>query len=522
MLKQFSKHYFTIDQSNLIKKVYESCIYPCQATKILPKETLLYSTTTIPESVGQFFSADVLEDYKQRILVIRENLTSYTDACIIQNQTKAALKSAIIALVTRLKLGDSCKIRVDNQSSLSSLKSDCTLIPLGISLETGHPKNVNKNAGAEKAIRELREQIVKLSPHGGPIDASTLARAIAHLNDVIRHSGFSSKELLYSREKNTGENIRLDDKELSSKQLKNRLSSHHSSALYASRNGPAVNIPDLAVGDLVFVKSDRSKSKARDSYFIIELDDLQKLATVQKFPMNHFRHHPIKVHYQNLYLANDTDCESIVNNPNEQPCMDTRSLQPTPKKIPPYQYPKPTYYPSSSDTESENEEEPNTDPLQDLFLTPPTEDNQSDYDEPDNNSSVEDPDDFPPSGSQSPPEIVEHIDVPENSVIHLQQPEYGTTDYIRPNDVIFIVKDGYWQRARLLSHAGKKTLKHGSLYWNLEGLDDNWKLGCYLFPGQSWGILQEKDVGINLENVTLQAPSLSTHYEEEVFQEEVA
>ena len=46
--------------------------------KIIPKQTLLYSTTTIPEFVGQFFSVHVHEESKQRILVIRENLTSYT------------------------------------------------------------------------------------------------------------------------------------------------------------------------------------------------------------------------------------------------------------------------------------------------------------------------------------------------------------------------------------------------------------------------------------------------------------
>ena len=219
MQKQFSKQYFTLDQQMIIKQVYDSCTFPCQAMKIIPKETLLYSTTTIPEFVGQFFNADVLEESKQRILVIRENLTSYTDACLIPNQTKAALKGAIITLIARLKLGDFCTIRIDNQSSLASLKADKSLIPLGISLETGHPKNINKNAGAEKAIRELREQIVKISPRGGPIDATTLARAISHLNDVVRHSGFSSKELLYSREKITGENIQLNDSELSSKQL---------------------------------------------------------------------------------------------------------------------------------------------------------------------------------------------------------------------------------------------------------------------------------------------------------------
>ena len=54
---------------------------------------------------------------------------------------------------------------------------------------------MNKNATADKAIRELREQLVRLSPHGGAVSDATLARATAFLNSTIRHTGRSAKEL---------------------------------------------------------------------------------------------------------------------------------------------------------------------------------------------------------------------------------------------------------------------------------------------------------------------------------------
>ena len=73
----------------------------------------------------------------------------------------------MIVLASRLMLGNKTTIRVDGQSSLSSLRADKSLEPLGIFLEVGRPKNPNKNAVAGKAIRELRSQIIKLSPHGG-------------------------------------------------------------------------------------------------------------------------------------------------------------------------------------------------------------------------------------------------------------------------------------------------------------------------------------------------------------------
>ena len=511
MKKLFSKQYFVIDQMNLIQKVYDTCSYPCQAMKILPKETLQFSTSTKPDYVGQYYNADVLEESNQKILVIRENLTSYTDACIVPNQTKSALRNAIITLIARLKLSDHCTVRVDNQSSLSSLKNDNSLTPLGIVLETGHPKNVNKNAGAEKAIRELREQLVKISPHGGPVDSSTLARAISFLNDVIRHSGFSAKELLYSREKSTGENIKLDDRQLSDHQLKRRVNSHKSSAKYSSRNGPPVFLPRLSVGDLVFVKSDRSKSKARDSYFIISLDDSQQLATIQKFPMTYFKHHPIKVHYQNLYLA-DKSCEDLCGKSFNQRLNDSTGTSTEPNLKCETAKSSPKYAPTSSESDSDDEEEEeNTSQTSQNppFLTPPPEDITPEL------SIASDPNSPDASSDNSLP-------LEQETIVHLQQPSISDRNYLQRDETIVLVKDGFWQRARLLSHAGKRSLKNGSLYWNISGIDDKWTMGCYLFPGQSWGVLRGPDKYMDLTNATFVNPALSLNQEEAELEEEVA
>ena len=303
MQKQFSRQYFMLDEARTLQRVWDTCEFPCQASRILPKETMKYKTETKPEKLGQFFNGDVMEESGQKILILRENLTSYTDSLIIKNQTKPCLKDALIVLASRLKLGDNLTIRTDGQSSLASLRADKSLEPLGIFLEIGRPKNINKNAPAEKAIRELREQLVRLSPHGGPVSEATLARATAFLNGLIRHTGRSAKELWLSRDQLSGANIHLDDKDISDTQFANRQLSHIPSSKYASRNGKPANVPDLHIGDTVFVKSDRSKSKARDSYFILSLDDKNQLATLQKFPMSHFRVHPIQVQYQNLYLT---------------------------------------------------------------------------------------------------------------------------------------------------------------------------------------------------------------------------
>ena len=44
--------------------------------------------------------------------------------------------------------------------------------------------------------------------------------------------------------------------------------------------------------------------------------------------------------------------------------------------------------------------------------------------------------------------------------------------------------------------------------------------GCYLFPGQSWGVLDNSHENLDFGNVTFVTPALD--YEEELQEEEVA
>ena len=114
----------------------------------------------------------------------------------------------------------------------------------------------------DKAIQELRDQIVKISPKGGPINPGTLTRAVTALNVTIRKSRCSAKELWLSRDQISGENLHLDDHKLSQEQFQARQNSHASSAAYSSRLGKPVSLSPINVRDTIFIKSDRSKSKA--------------------------------------------------------------------------------------------------------------------------------------------------------------------------------------------------------------------------------------------------------------------
>ena len=182
-------------------------------------------------------------------------MTSYTDAMFIKDETKKTLRDALVILTSKLRVDRVVTVRVDAQSALKSEE---------IQLDIRSAKNKNKDAVAEKAIREFRLELVKQAPSGGLITETILAKAIRNLNSRIRHTGCSSKELWTKRDQSSGEPLRFNDSQLSDIQFEMRQKSHKSSAKYDSKDAPEVTLPDLKIGDTVYIKSDARKNKARD------------------------------------------------------------------------------------------------------------------------------------------------------------------------------------------------------------------------------------------------------------------
>ena len=115
------------------------------------------------------------------------------------------MRETLIQSTSKLRNPQKIVVRVDAQSSLKALKDDRVLKEEDIELDIGSAKNKNKNSVAEKAIRELREEIVKLSPHGGKISETILAKATMNLNLRIRHTGHSARELWIKRDQTCGQ-----------------------------------------------------------------------------------------------------------------------------------------------------------------------------------------------------------------------------------------------------------------------------------------------------------------------------
>ena len=526
MNKLFSRHYYILDQVKILKEVWESCDVPCQASRLIKQETMSFNTETVPEVVSSRFNADVIEESKQKILVVRENLTSYTTAAIIKDQTAQTLRQNISILLYQLRLGKKALVRVDGQSALASIATNQDLADEGILLETGHSKNVNKNAVAEKAIRELREQMVKLNPSGGPISPIILAKAVSNLNDVIRHTGRSARELFMARDSVSGEKLNISDQKIADLQFKKRRINCDSSARHSSRDAPAVELPQLNVGDSVFIKSDRSKSHARDKFIVLEVNSDTAMATLQKFPMKNFRRNPLSVQLQNIYRAphnnphqqnqteslHESDYQDVPDqndhlNPNQTkpPAQQERSLRIIQE-----------YSSSSSDSEySDDQDDDST--------------SESQYH---SASEVSDDDVLPvpvpvpvplpvpvPVPVLHPEPILQQFlpqheplpgpHPPENLLYHrltLLQPMAKSANAPRKGDILaFKMTDG-WVKVKLISNSGYKHVKYNSHYWNIMDLSTEEMFGSYLIQDQFWGVLRGEDKEVNLQTTQLMTP----------------
>ena len=137
----------------------------CASLKKVPTTVQIQSTGDPPCAVGLYFAVDVLKRYKQLVMVLRECVTSYTCSCLIEDETKDTLCSALVRLCIETRpLGTGVTIRVDPAPGFTGLQCDDFLRLQGITLEIGRIKNVNKNPVAEHAIAELGEELLRYDP----------------------------------------------------------------------------------------------------------------------------------------------------------------------------------------------------------------------------------------------------------------------------------------------------------------------------------------------------------------------
>ena len=293
------RHFYALDLPKTIERVHNTC-HTCASLMTFPNSLIKQTSEDPPESIGINFAADVLKRSRQLILLLRETVTSYTAACIIQDEKRVSLREGLIRLIVGLHPldGPAAVVRVDPAPGFVSLKNDESLNKFNVSLQIGRVKNSNKNPVAERGIAELEAELLRHDPSGGAISDLDLAICVARLNSRIRSQGLSSRELWTQRNQFTHEQIPISDHNIILNQHNIREKNHPFSETSKCQN-PSRNSPKLLVGNLVYLYSDKTKSKARNRYIIVSIDG--DWCFIKKFVGNQLRATSYKVKLSECY-----------------------------------------------------------------------------------------------------------------------------------------------------------------------------------------------------------------------------
>ena len=266
--KNMARHFFSIGMAKAINNIAASCD-TCSRLKILPKQ-VHKSSTDKNDTFGTRFSADILIEKGQHILLCREKLSQFTTTCFLADETQQCTEQGIIASIIDLIPDGGAVIQVDAGPGLVALGNDkhSSLNSLNIKLDIGRIHNKQKNPIAENAIKEFRKEWLRLKPDGSSLSDLDRAKITAIMNKRIRLNGLAPKEFMLKRSMDNHSPISVDDGVEGDAQYHRRSEANASQFL---RDSVKKKIPiktSLKVGDLVYIIADLSKSRAREQFIV--------------------------------------------------------------------------------------------------------------------------------------------------------------------------------------------------------------------------------------------------------------
>jgi len=177
------RYLYALDMDKAVDRVTSGC-HSCAALRQTPTVQQEQTTSAPPEAVGEAFAADVIKRNRLFILVLRETVTSFTVAALIDNERYMTLRDALIQLCFPLcpMDGPPALICTDPAPGFKALVDDPLLHQHRITLEIGQAKNPNKNPEAKREVQELEAELLRQDPLGGTVTTLALSVATAVLN----------------------------------------------------------------------------------------------------------------------------------------------------------------------------------------------------------------------------------------------------------------------------------------------------------------------------------------------------
>ncbi|KAK3105126.1 hypothetical protein FSP39_017698 [Pinctada imbricata] len=331
------RFFYAIDMDKAIDLVTGSC-HQCASIQKVPHMLVKEDTGDPPEAIGTSFACDIMKRERQLLLVVRECVTSYTSACIIENEQHDTIRDALIPLCINLRPldGPPAIIRTDPGPGFIALVNDPLLKDCRLSLEIGRVKNKNKNPVAERAIQELRDEILRLDPTNRTVNTVSLCLALSAVNTRIRSNGLSAREMLTHRNQFTNAQIPVCDRDIILDKHQARLKNHPFSEVSKAPKEKRPDTPSIDIGDLVYLHRDRNKSRARDRYLVVASE--AEWCSIRKFVGNQLRNCSYRVKKSecfrvpsdsnDLYLPTDVVDECSSDDNEEAPAPHAHSYLP--------------------------------------------------------------------------------------------------------------------------------------------------------------------------------------------------
>ena len=270
LTKVVDTKFFILDRETKIKKVVEDCTL-CQSVAKIPEEIHSFTPNKMPEHPGQAFTVDILRMAKKIIVIAVENFSGFVSAVFSHSEKQEDLLDGIISAVTPFKSISLANVRVDQAPAFKAIfKKPAELRDLNIELELGECKNKNALALVDKKMQEIEQEIKKFAPNKNKINVKILAKAVSVVNEKIRHQGLSAKEILFSRDQYTQENLNINDEEIAEEKMNIRKQENIYSAKSKASVPEQAKPAGASKGHLVFLKREGDKLERRDLYLVID------------------------------------------------------------------------------------------------------------------------------------------------------------------------------------------------------------------------------------------------------------
>ena len=297
------KFFYTVGWNALIGELVDNC-HQCAAMKTLPG-ILSADRPSATEGFGKSFSADIIERCGQKLLVVRENLSSFTSISLLADQTANTIRPALLGSLLDLIPASGCRVRTDGAASFQSLAAeasvkDSLLFKYGISIEIGDPLNSNRNPVAENAIKEFHKEVLKIHGDNRKLTELEVQEVQRVMNSRPRESGHAAKEIVLRRDLQDNLIKIVDDEQIRKLKTDRRTDMVESHVIHDAKSKKIPEEEHFTKGDIVFLRSAGNKLQAKESYIIVEIKG--EVITVKKV-QHQFRAKSYQVRAKDITLS---------------------------------------------------------------------------------------------------------------------------------------------------------------------------------------------------------------------------